>query len=169
MTSQSIVCVITPTVLRASHPLFVWHHTRHRYNIFYTIEDIISTLYEIKPLFMKSHTLYLTSERCYFCHYIQSIDDITPKVYIRSHPLYFDIIFTVYNNIFTLFVQSQWLYLCLTPTISMISHTLYIWHCITICLHQIHYIRFHIHSLWHHPTLFMTSQALYSWHHSHDI
>ena len=25
--SQSIFCVITPTVLKASHPLFVWHHT----------------------------------------------------------------------------------------------------------------------------------------------
>ena len=34
VTSQSLVCVITPTVLRASHPLFVWHHTRHRYSIF---------------------------------------------------------------------------------------------------------------------------------------
>ena len=34
VTSQSLVCVITPTVLRASHPLFVWHHTRHRYSFF---------------------------------------------------------------------------------------------------------------------------------------
>ena len=34
VTSQLLVCVITPTVLRASHPLFEWHHTRHRYSIF---------------------------------------------------------------------------------------------------------------------------------------
>ena len=34
VTSQSIVRVITPTLLRASHHLFVWHHTRHRYSIF---------------------------------------------------------------------------------------------------------------------------------------
>ena len=34
VTSQSLVCVITPTVLRASHTLFVSHHTRHRYSIF---------------------------------------------------------------------------------------------------------------------------------------
>ena len=48
VTSQSHVCVITPTILRASHPLFVWHHTRHRYSIICTIEDITSSLYEIK-------------------------------------------------------------------------------------------------------------------------
>ena len=37
VTSQSLICVITHTVLRASHPLFVWHHTLHRDNIFCTI------------------------------------------------------------------------------------------------------------------------------------
>ena len=51
VTSQSLICVITPTVLRTSHPLFVWHHTRHRYNIFFTIEDITSSLHAIKPPF----------------------------------------------------------------------------------------------------------------------
>ena len=30
VTSQSLVCVITCTVLRASHPNFVWHHSWHR-------------------------------------------------------------------------------------------------------------------------------------------
>ena len=45
VTSQSPVCVITPTALRASHPLFVWHHTQHRCSIFCTIEDITSSLY----------------------------------------------------------------------------------------------------------------------------
>ena len=34
VTSQSLICVIKPSVLRGSHPLFVWHHTRHRYSIF---------------------------------------------------------------------------------------------------------------------------------------
>ena len=52
VTSQWLVCVITPTVLRASHPLFVWHHTRHRYNIFCTIEGITSSLHAIKPPFL---------------------------------------------------------------------------------------------------------------------
>ena len=73
VTSQSLVCVITPTVLRASHPLFVWHYTRHRYNIFCTIEDITSSFHAIKPPFY----------------------DITPTIFyivstlfLSPHPLY---------------------------------------------------------------------------------
>ena len=45
VTSQSLVCVITPTVQKASHPLFVSYHTRHKYSIFCTIGDVTSTLY----------------------------------------------------------------------------------------------------------------------------
>ena len=59
VTSQSVFCVITPTVLRSSHPLFVWHHTRHKYSIICTIEDITSSLYEIKPPFLWHHTHYI--------------------------------------------------------------------------------------------------------------
>ena len=62
VTAQWLVCVITTTVLRASHPLFVWHHSRHRYNIFCTIEDIISSLYEINPPFLWNHTYYIWLE-----------------------------------------------------------------------------------------------------------
>ena len=59
MMSQSLVCVITLTILTVSHPLFVWHHTQHRYSIFSTIEDITSSLYEIKPPFLWHHTHYI--------------------------------------------------------------------------------------------------------------
>ena len=31
VTSQPLISVITPTVLTTSHPLIVWHHTRHIY------------------------------------------------------------------------------------------------------------------------------------------
>ena len=41
VTWQSQICVIITMVLRASHPLFVWHHTRHMYSIICTIGDII--------------------------------------------------------------------------------------------------------------------------------
>ena len=80
VTSQSLVCVITPTVLRASHPLFVWHHTRHRYNIFCTIEDITSSLYEIKPPFLWKHTHYIW-------HHIDTISVTTSTVLMISHQL----------------------------------------------------------------------------------
>ena len=130
VTSQSLVCVITPTLLRASHTLFVWHHTRHRYSIFCTIEDIASSFYEIKPQFLWHHTHYIW-------HCIDAISVITSSVlmispnsiYEISFSIYVNIISIVYNSIFTIFVPSQPLYLCLTPTLSMISHPLYIWHC----------------------------------------
>ena len=35
--------------------------------------------------------------------------------------------------------------------------------------HHIHCIKNHIHIVWHHTTLFMTSHALCSWYHSHYI
>ena len=58
VTSQPLVYVITPTVMRASYPLFVWHQTRDMYNIFHTIEYITSSLYDIKQQFLLHHTHY---------------------------------------------------------------------------------------------------------------
>ena len=81
VTSQSLVCVITPTVLRASHPLFVWHHTRHRYSIICTIEDITSSLYEIKAPFLWHHTHYNL-------HRINAISVTTSTLLMISHQLY---------------------------------------------------------------------------------
>ena len=79
---------------------------------------------------MTSNPLYLTSYPRYLCHHIHCIDDITPAVFMEiSSAMYDDIISIVYNIIFTIFVTSQPLYLCLTPPLSMISHSLYIWHC----------------------------------------
>ena len=132
VTSLSLVCVITPTVLRASHPLFVWHHNWHMYSIFCTMGDITSSLYEIKPPFLWHHTHNIS-------YHINAISFTTSTVLMISHQIYLrDLIFyicwhhihcIVYNNLFTMFVPSQPLYLCLTPTLSMISHPLCIWHC----------------------------------------
>ena len=141
VTSQSLVCVITPTVLRASHPLFVRHHTRHRYSIFCTIEDITSSLYEIKlpfyditpTIFDNVSMLFLSPHPLYWWYHTNSIYEISSSIYV-------DIISIVYNNIFTIFVPSQPLYLCLTPTLSMISHPLYIWY----CMHYMFNIRYYI-------------------------
>ena len=81
VTSQPLLCVLTPTLLRASHPLFVWHHTRHMYSIFCTIEDITSSLYDIKPPFLWNHTHYIW-------HRIHSISVITSTLFMISHQLY---------------------------------------------------------------------------------
>ena len=81
VTSQSLVCVIKPTVLRASHPLFVWHHTRYKYSYICTIEDIISSLYENKPPFLWHYTHYIW-------HRIDAISVTTSTVLMISHQIY---------------------------------------------------------------------------------
>ena len=81
VTSQSIVCVLTPNVLRASHPNFVWHHTWQRYSIFCTIEDITSSLYEIKPPFLWHHSHYIW-------HCINAISVTTSTLLMISHQIY---------------------------------------------------------------------------------
>ena len=81
LTSQSLVCVITPTVSRASHPHFLWHHTWHMYSIFCTIEGITSSLYEIKPPFFWHHTHYIW-------HHINDISVTTSTLLMISHQLY---------------------------------------------------------------------------------
>ena len=127
--SQSLICVITPTVLRTSHPLFVWHRTRHRYSIFYTIEDITSSLYQIKPQFLWHHTHYIL-------HRIDVISVTIPTVLI-PHQLYLSdlILYRWRHHIHC--IQQSIHYICtitatvpVSPTHSFhdITH-LYIWHC----------------------------------------
>ena len=132
VTSQSLACVIPPTVLRASPPHFVWHHTRHRYSIIFTIEDITSSLYEIKPPFLWHHTHYILYHIDAISFTTFTLLMISKQIYLWDLILYIcwhHIICIVFNNLFTMFLPSQQLYLCLTPTLSMISHPLYIWHC----------------------------------------
>ena len=86
----------------------------HFYDTTPTIFNIVSTL------FLSPHPLY------WWYH--------TNSIYEISSSLYVDIISIVYNNIFTIFVPSQPLYVCLISTLSMISWPLYIWHCPTMCL-----------------------------------
>ena len=92
VTSQSVVCVITPTVLRASHPLFLWHHTQHMYSIFCTIEDITSSPYEIIPPILWHHTHYIW-------HRMDAISVTTFTVLMILHQLYlWDLILYIRQN-----------------------------------------------------------------------
>ena len=118
VTSQSHVCVITPTILRASHPLFVWHHTRHRYSIFWTIEDIISSFYEIKPPFLWHHTHYIW-------HRIDAISVTTSTVLMISHQLYLrDLILYICRH-HILCIQEHIHYICTITATVPVSHTHY--------------------------------------------
>ena len=103
VTSQPLICVITSTVLTTSHPVFVWHHSRHMYGIFTTIQDITSSLYGIKQPFIWHHTHYMW----HHIHYIHNITatvsvphthsfhEFTPFVCLTSHPSLYNIIYTI--------------------------------------------------------------------------
>ena len=71
---------ITPNFSMTSHSPYMQHrlhYTRHH----------ILILWPQTTVFMSSHPLYLTSCPLYLCLHIHSIDDITPTVFLRSHPL----------------------------------------------------------------------------------
>ena len=154
---------ITPTLCMTSHSAQVKHlmHYRRHY---------ILTLWNQSTIFMTSHPLYSTLYRCYFCHHIHSVDDITPNLFMRSRPLYMSTSYSLYTTTYSLYfsitatipVSHTHSFHDITPFVYMTLHTLYVYH-------QILYIMYHIHHLWHHSTLFMTSNALYSCYHSHDI
>ena len=71
---------ITPTLCMTTHSPCVWHrlhYTRHH----------ILTLWPQTTVFFSSHPLYWILCPLYLCHHLYSIDDITPTVSLRSHPL----------------------------------------------------------------------------------
>ena len=116
LTSQSLVCVITPTVSRASHPHFVWHHTWHRCSIFCTIEGITSLLYEIKPPFFWHHTHYIW-------HRIDAISVTTSTLLMISHQMYlWDLILYICQHHIHC-IQQDIQYICNITATVPVSHT----------------------------------------------
>ena len=94
----------------------VCHHSLYMYGTVCTTYDITYTIFDIVS------TLCLSPNPLCWWYYCKSIYEISSSIYVN-------IISIVYNKIFTIFVPSHPLYLFLTPTLSMISHPLYIWHC----------------------------------------
>ena len=116
LTSQSLVCVITPNVLRASLPLFVWHHTHHRYGIFCTIEGITWSLYEIKPQVLWHHTHYIW-------HRIDAISVTTSTLLMISHQIYlWDLILYICRHHIHC-IQKHIHYFCTITDTVPVSHT----------------------------------------------
>ena len=73
---------------------------------------------------MTSHPLYLISYERYFFHQIHCIDDITPNLFMRSHPLYMSTSYPSYciqhpiNCVCTITATVP----VYPPTLSKISH-----------------------------------------------
>ena len=141
VTWQSQICVITPTVLRASHPLFVWHHTRYRYSIFSTMEDITSSLYEIKPPVLWHHTHYILNR-------INAIFVPTSTLLMISQQVYFWDLFLYICRHHIHRIQQPVDYICTITATGRGSHT-HSFHYITTfekwhCTHYMFIIRYTI-------------------------
>ena len=78
-----------------SHSPYMWHR-------FHYARHHILTLWHQTTVFMSSQPLYLTSCPLYLCHHIHCVDDITPTVFMRSHPLYMMTSYPLYTTTYSL-------------------------------------------------------------------
>ena len=140
VTSQSLLCVITPTLLKASYRLFVWHHTRQRYSILCTMEDITSSLYEIKAPFLWHHTHYIL-------HHIDAISVTTSTLLMISHQMYLSDLILYILTSYSLYTITYSLYLYNHSDCTCVSHPLFPWYH-TICIYDIE------------PTIYLTSDTI---------
>ena len=101
-----------------SHTTFLWHHTRHMCGIVCPIQDITSSLYDLKPPCLCHHTHYIW-------HRVHCICVITSTVLMISHQLYFwdHFRYNSWHHIQCIWHDSHW-FCVITPTRSMISQPL---------------------------------------------
>ena len=92
---------------------------------------------------MTSHPLYMTPFLGYFCHHIHSIDDVTPTVFMRSHPLYMLTSYPLYTTTYSLYLYHHSHCTC-------VSHLLFPWYH-TLCIYDIS------------PTIFDTTATASVW------
>ena len=127
------ICVITPTAESTSHPLFLWHHTRHMCGIVCIIQDITSSLFDLKPPFWGHHTHYIRHVHC-ICVNTPTLSMISQPLYVWYHIKYiWDILSTIFMTSYPSCKTRQNCKL-ITP------HSAYVWH-------HLHYRRRHIHSI----------------------
>ena len=92
-------------------------------------------------IFMTSLPLYLTSYQCYFCHHIHSINDNTPTLFMRSHPLYMSTSYPLYTTTYSLYLYHH-------RHCTFVSHPHFPWYH-TLCIYDIAH------------TICLTSDTLY--------
>ena len=94
---------------------------------------------------MTTHPLYFTFYWRSFCHHIHCIDDITPTVFMRSHPLYMSTSYPLYTTTYSLYLYHHSHCTC-------VSHPLFPWYH-TLCIYDIK------------PTIFDTTASASVWSH----
>ena len=157
------------------------------------IQDITSSLFDLKPPFWGHHSHYIR-------HRVHCICDITPTLSMISQPLcvwyhiqyMWDILSTIFMTSYPLCMRSQ-------PCVLITPHSAYVWHHLRYWSHHIHSIT-PSHNLydftstsgmtdittpvsditptvslssqplhWYHTHFCMTSHPLYLWYHTHYI
>ena len=84
---------------------------------------------------MTLHPLYLTWYWHYFCYHIHSIDDITPTLFMRSHPLYMSTSYPLYTTTYSLYLYHHSHCTCVSHPHFPWYHTLFVYDIApTICL-----------------------------------
>ena len=104
---------------------------------------------------MSSRPLYLTLCPLYLCHHIHCIDDIT-ELYFWNH-----IRHNSWHHIHCIRHGSHGICV-ITPTHSMISHPIYVWH-------YNHYMYRTIYPIWGITSILYEITPHYVWHHMHCI
>ena len=131
------------------------------------IQDITSSLFDLKPPFWGHHTHYIRHRVHCICVITTTLSMISQPLYVRYHIQYmWDILSTIFMTSYTLCMTTQ-------PCVLTTPHSAYLWH-------HLHYRRRHIHSITpshnlydftstsgmtSHP-LYQTSHQLYLCHHN---
>ena len=145
-------------------PQYLWCHIHFRHDITTPVSDIAHTLsFSCQPLQWNNTHFWMTSHPPSVWHHIHYIWHHTQffyhhttvlmtsqSLYRKSHP--------VCSATYTIYMRHHSHYLCphthcidnITPTLCMMSHSPYVWHCFP-------YTRHHILTSWPQTTVFMSS------------
>ena len=182
--STTTIPVISPTIFEItatasvmSHLLYWWHHKYgshhnwHTYDIMNTQHDITFSLWHQLSSFMTSQPLHSWHQISYIWHHIHDLwhfipytCDITATLSETSHPLceYISTIYEIKHTVLRRYNHYIWphtLHICIyviTPTLSEIQHTLYVWY-------HTYYMYGTICSIYEITPMLYDITALYSW------
>ena len=128
------LCVIPPTILTISNPLLLSHHTHHICDIICIIQDIIPSLFDLKPPFWGHHNHYVRKHFHSICVITQTLSKISQPLCVLHHIHYmWDLLSAIFMISYTLCMTSQ-------PCVLISPHSAYVWRHLLYRRHHIHAI-----------------------------
>ena len=131
--------------------------------VFSIIQDLTSSLLNLKPPFWGPHTHYIRHRVHCISVITRTLSMIPQPLYVWYHIMYmWDILSTIFMTLYPLRMTAQ-------PSVLITPHSAYVWH-------HLHYRRHHIHSITSSYNLYdftstpgMRSQPLYQTSHQHYL